>query len=193
MIHRSTHRFSQAMVVLAASAVTVVVAPVHAVAQTPPPEVSAQDLASRALLLRMADFLARAPAISVTMRSDYDAIQADGQRIEFGERRRPPRAGIVEPGKHPVPAVGNLEQQHAVAFRRIGRLQYVQVGREMDAAVRAARRVGEIYDASVLRRGGVEREFAAVLEKRVVLHSERVARTGRLGHPVSWPRFRARY
>jgi len=76
------------MVVLAASAVTVVGAPVHAVAPTPRPEVSAQDLASRALLLRMADFLARTPVISVTMRSDYDAIQVDGQRIEFGERRR---------------------------------------------------------------------------------------------------------
>jgi hypothetical protein len=32
--------------------------------------------------------MARAPAMSVTMRSDYDAIQSDGQRIEFGERRR---------------------------------------------------------------------------------------------------------
>ena len=88
MIHRSTRRFARAMAVLAAAAFTVIVSPVHAVASAPPPEVSAQDLASRALLLRMADFLARTPAISVTMRSDYDAIQADGQRIEFGERRR---------------------------------------------------------------------------------------------------------
>ncbi len=88
MIHRSTHRFAGAMVVLVASSVTLVVASVYAATSTPPPEISVQDLASRALLLRMADFLARTPAISVTMRSDYDAIQADGQRIEFGEHRR---------------------------------------------------------------------------------------------------------
>ena len=49
---------------------------------------SAQDPDARALLLGMADFMARAPGLSLTMRSSYDAIQADGQRIEFGERRR---------------------------------------------------------------------------------------------------------
>jgi hypothetical protein len=47
-----------------------------------------QDPAARALLLDMADFVARATALRVTMRSAYDAIQADGQRIEFGERRQ---------------------------------------------------------------------------------------------------------
>ena len=36
----------------------------------------------------MANFIARAPGLRVTMRSDYDAIQPDGQRIEFGERRQ---------------------------------------------------------------------------------------------------------
>jgi hypothetical protein len=43
---------------------------------------------ARALLLNMASFLAKAPAFDVTVRSGYDAIQADGQRIEFGEQRR---------------------------------------------------------------------------------------------------------
>lgn len=47
-----------------------------------------QDPQARAILLKMADFLAKAPAFSVTMRSGYDAIQADGQVIEFGERRQ---------------------------------------------------------------------------------------------------------
>ncbi len=41
-----------------------------------------------AILMTMANFLAKAPAFSVTIRSGYDAIQADGQRIEFGDRRR---------------------------------------------------------------------------------------------------------
>jgi hypothetical protein len=49
---------------------------------------AAQDPEARATLLKMADFIAKAPAFSVTVRSGYDAIQADGQYIEFGERRR---------------------------------------------------------------------------------------------------------
>ena len=47
-----------------------------------------QDPEARAILLQMANFMAKAPAFSVTIRSGYDAIQADGQYIEFGERRR---------------------------------------------------------------------------------------------------------
>lgn len=50
--------------------------------------VEEQDPQAKAILLKMADFLAKAPAFSVTLRSGYDAIQADGQVIEFGERRR---------------------------------------------------------------------------------------------------------
>jgi hypothetical protein len=53
-------------------------------AKAPP----ADDPAARALLVGMANFMAKAPALSVTMRSGYDAIQEDGQRIEFGERRK---------------------------------------------------------------------------------------------------------
>lgn len=36
----------------------------------------------------MAEYIAKAPALTVTTRSGYDAIQADGARIEFGEKRR---------------------------------------------------------------------------------------------------------
>jgi hypothetical protein len=55
---------------------------------SPASPASDQDPDARAILLRMADFLAKAPAFSVTIRSGYDAIQDDGQRIEFGEKRR---------------------------------------------------------------------------------------------------------
>ena len=74
--------------VLAVLTAAVAVGPAHAADPTPAPEASAQDRTARALLLGMAEFMARAPAMSVTMRSGYDAIQADGRRIEFGERRR---------------------------------------------------------------------------------------------------------
>ena len=45
------------------------------------------DLEARAILMEMAEFISKAPAFSVTLRSAYDAIQEDGQYVEFGERR----------------------------------------------------------------------------------------------------------
>ncbi|SPF45569.1 conserved exported hypothetical protein [Syntrophobacter sp. SbD1] len=43
---------------------------------------------ARALLNRTADFLSKAGQFSVTIRSGYDAVQASGQKIEFGEIRK---------------------------------------------------------------------------------------------------------
>lgn len=88
MIHKRTHGLAGPAAWLAVLAIAFGAGPARAADPTPAPEVSAQDQAARELLLGMADFMARAPAMSVTMRSGYDAIQADGQRIEFGERRR---------------------------------------------------------------------------------------------------------
>jgi hypothetical protein len=76
------------LTVLATMAAAVVACPARAA--DPPPATAApvNDPAARALLLEMAGFIARAPGLRVTIRSEYDAIQADGQRIEFGERRQ---------------------------------------------------------------------------------------------------------
>jgi len=63
-------------------------APALAAGDAPAAAAAEQDPEARAILLKMADFIAKAPALSLTMRSGYDAIQADGQYIEFGERRR---------------------------------------------------------------------------------------------------------
>ena len=63
-------------------------APALAAGDAPAAAAAEQDPEARAILLKMADFIAKAPALSLTMRSGYDAIQADGQRIEFGEQRR---------------------------------------------------------------------------------------------------------
>ena len=43
---------------------------------------------ARAILLRMAEFLAKAQRLSVTGRVAYDALQASGQKIEWNEVRR---------------------------------------------------------------------------------------------------------
>ncbi len=50
--------------------------------------VAEQDSEAGRILSEMANIIAEAPAMSVTIRSGYDAIQEDGQRIEFGEKRR---------------------------------------------------------------------------------------------------------
>ena len=91
MIRTRKHRRAQPgalLTVLATIVVAVGVVPARAADPTPATPVSEQDPAARALLLEMAKFIARAPGLRVTMRSEYDAIQADGQRIEFGERRQ---------------------------------------------------------------------------------------------------------
>jgi hypothetical protein len=42
---------------------------------------------ARAILMKMANFLASTQTFSVSMRGGYDAVQASGQKIEFGESR----------------------------------------------------------------------------------------------------------
>jgi hypothetical protein len=42
---------------------------------------------ARAILLRMADFLSKAPHMSVTIHSSYDALQAEGDKVEWNDAR----------------------------------------------------------------------------------------------------------
>lgn len=48
-------------------------------------EVGGQELE---ILMNMARFLGQADSFSVTVRSGYEAIQENGERVEFGEKRR---------------------------------------------------------------------------------------------------------
>ncbi|MGZ8218348.1 DUF2092 domain-containing protein [Methylomagnum sp.] len=43
---------------------------------------------AQAILMRMADFLAKTPRFSVSLQSGYDVVQESGQKIEFGESRK---------------------------------------------------------------------------------------------------------
>jgi hypothetical protein len=61
--------------------------PVLAGAAEPGTPSAEQDPEAKAILMKMAEFVGKAPAFSVTLRSGYDAIQEDGQYIEFGEKR----------------------------------------------------------------------------------------------------------
>jgi hypothetical protein len=49
---------------------------------------AADDREARATLERMARFVASAQKLSVTLETAYDVLQPDGQKIEFGARRR---------------------------------------------------------------------------------------------------------
>jgi hypothetical protein len=64
------------------------VVPVLAADDAPSTNAVVQDPKAKAILMTMANFLAQASAFSVNVRSGYDAIQPDSQRIEFGEQRR---------------------------------------------------------------------------------------------------------
>lgn len=56
--------------------------------QTPAADAAEQDVQGRETLMNMARYIAQQQRFSVSVRSGYDAIQANGERIEFGEMRR---------------------------------------------------------------------------------------------------------
>lgn len=65
------------------------------------------------ILLSTTGFLARLPAFGVTIRSSYDAIQPDGQRIEFGEIRK---ILLQRPDRLRVEALRSDGDQNLVLF-----------------------------------------------------------------------------
>lgn len=67
---------------------TLAALPVMGEEPAPWPALRDQDEESKAILMKMADYIAGLPVFAVEYRSGYDAIQEDGQRIEFGSRRR---------------------------------------------------------------------------------------------------------
>jgi hypothetical protein len=56
--------------------------------QEPAAPAPAEPPDAHAVLMGMAEQLANSQGFSVTVRSGYDVVQADGQKIEFGETRR---------------------------------------------------------------------------------------------------------
>ena len=49
---------------------------------------AARQAEARAILMDMADYLAGIPSFSVDIQSGYDVLQASGQTVEFGEKRK---------------------------------------------------------------------------------------------------------
>ena len=72
---------------LLAVVLTLGITPVLAATDAPTTTIAEQDPEAKELLMKMTEFMSKAPAFSMTLRSGYDAIQEDGQYIEFGEQR----------------------------------------------------------------------------------------------------------
>ena len=73
--------------------------------------VQAED--AKDILLRMTDFIASRPRFSVEVRSSYDALQPDGQKIEFAEQRR---LTLVRPDRLRIEVEESDGSQHRLIF-----------------------------------------------------------------------------
>ncbi|WP_256702306.1 DUF2092 domain-containing protein [Burkholderia sp. SRS-W-2-2016] len=78
-------RFKSALLIAALCSVSA--QPAYPQQPSTPQQQTASQAQARAILMRMAEFLANAKAFSVSVRSGYDAVQPSGQKIEFGELR----------------------------------------------------------------------------------------------------------
>jgi hypothetical protein len=90
MVQIARFRFRQLLrAMFAALAIVLMLGtnPVLATAAAPATTSAEQDPEAKAILMKMAEFIAKAPTFSVTLNSNYDSIQEDGQYIEFGEKR----------------------------------------------------------------------------------------------------------
>jgi hypothetical protein len=68
---------------------------------------------ARAILMRMADFVAKAPSYSVNVRDNYDAYQESGQKLEFNEVRK---ITLVRPDRVRVEVEESNGTKHVVTF-----------------------------------------------------------------------------
>jgi len=77
-----------ALLGLASTATAAADAPKKPSAEAQQPVITASQAEARAILMGMADYLARTPQFSVAIQSGYDVLQASGQMIEFGDTRK---------------------------------------------------------------------------------------------------------
>jgi hypothetical protein len=82
-------------------------------AQGPAPQAAAEPADAKAILGRMAEFLAKTPRFTVSLRSGYDAVQASGQKIEFGETRQ---IAVSRPNQLRVESEHSDGERHLVLY-----------------------------------------------------------------------------
>ena len=82
-------------------------------ASKPPAQDATESAKAKALLLRMADYLAKAQSFSVTMDVSYDVVQPSGQKIEFDETRK---VTLSRPDKLRIDGMEADGDEHQVRF-----------------------------------------------------------------------------
>lgn len=87
--------------------------PESAAAQTSARQAVAEPTEPKAILMRMAEFLAKSPRFSVNLRTSYDVVQASGQKIEFGETRK---VAVSRPDGLRVEAEHSDGEKHVVLY-----------------------------------------------------------------------------
>lgn len=68
---------------------------------------------AKAILMRMADFMAKAPGFSVGLRSSYDVYQQSGEKIEFSQKRK---ITVVRPDRLRVEVEESNADRHLVVY-----------------------------------------------------------------------------
>jgi hypothetical protein len=91
----------------------VVTRPESPAAQAPALQAVAEPTEPKAILMRMAEFLAKSPRFSVNLRTSYDVVQASGQKIEFGETRK---VTVSRPDGLRVEAEHSDGEKHVVLY-----------------------------------------------------------------------------
>jgi hypothetical protein len=87
--------------------------PESAAAQTSALQAVAEPTEPKAILMRMAEFLAKSPRFSVNLRTSYDVVQESGQKIEFGETRK---VTVSRPDGLRVEAEHSDGERHVVLY-----------------------------------------------------------------------------
>jgi hypothetical protein len=144
------------------------------------------DAEAKALLMKMADFLARTQRYSVTVRGSYDAVQASGHKLEFNELRK---VTVSRPDKLRVEAEHSDGSSHQLVYDG----KEIVIASTPENVYAAAPRPGTIDDAVVYFRKDLRMRLPlaamllttlpAELERRMT-GSEYVEETGILGQPA---------
>lgn len=177
-----TRRLWTGYVVALLGALSVVIAPGLAAAQS----AGGTTPDARALLFGMADFLAKTPRMTVTIRGAYDAVQASGQKIEWNEIRsvtlsRPDRLRVEGERSNGARTLVVFDGKEISTFDESGRVyaQAPQPGGIDEGLVYFVRDLGMRMPLAVLFLG----RASAELEQRVRAVSY-VEKTGILGAPA---------
>jgi hypothetical protein len=140
----------------------------------------------RAVLMRMADYLAKSPAWGVTVHTSYDAVQPDGYKVEWNDIRtvtlkRPDRLRVESEKSDGTRSLVLFDGKTITTFDESARVyaQQLHPGSVDDAVVYFVQNLGMRLPLALMLRDS----FPAELQQRVQT-VKYVERTATLGAPA---------